>query len=65
MATDSRWYRLGQIAGLWRAAVRDRGVVDGTGLFLLLGVVAIIVRLAVDDVDHFGKQSIDGVDPPP
>jgi type II secretory pathway component PulM len=63
MVTDrSRWYRLGRIVGLWRAAVRDRGVVSGTGLFLVLGVVAIIVRLVVADVDHFGKQTVGDAD---
>jgi len=62
MPTDSRWHRLGQVVGLWRAAVRDRGVVDGTGWFLLLGIVAIIVRLAVADVEHYGQETIDAAD---
>lgn len=62
MPTDSRWYRLGQIVGLWRAAVRDRGVVRGTALCLLPGVVAIIVRLVVADVDHYGRQTIADAD---
>jgi len=57
MATDrSRWYQFGQIVGLWRAAVREHGPVDGTVLFLLLGVVTIIARLAVADVEHFSGQ---------
>lgn len=49
---SDRWYRFGQVVGLWHIAVEDRGVVTGTLFFLFVGGVALLGRQAAHDVQQ-------------
>lgn len=53
---DSAWYRCGQAAGLWRVTVHQRGVLAGTGLWILIGFFAFVARQTVHDV----RQAAEG-----
>jgi len=57
MSKRSRWYRLGQIAGLWRVAVQELGVFAGTATFALYGCVAIWARQALHDVEQVAADA--------
>jgi hypothetical protein len=55
MCSQSLWYRAGQVVGLWRMCIHQRGVLFGTALFVVVGFVAFAGAQVAHDVQQVAE----------
>jgi hypothetical protein len=55
MGSASWPYRAGQAVGLWQMCVRERGVLLGTGQFVLVGFVGFVGAQVANDVQQVAE----------
>jgi len=55
MGSQSWCYRAGQVAGLWWMCIGERGVLRGTGQFVLVGFVGLVGAQVAHDVQQVAE----------